>query len=401
VEKANPLAAELLRVCAFLAPDSIPEELLAEVLTTFQPASSAKGRRPERGGWFSRLTTRQKQNALSPTAQKRAFDEAISTLRAYSLVLRDGSEKTLQIHRLVQMVILDSMQEKEQFLYIHRIIPALDFLFPVVSFVTWEQCARYLPQVQSCSAWITRKNLVLLEEASVLSRAGWYLDDRAQYKEAEPLLRRALIIREQILGIDHPATADSLNNLALLYKNRGLYTQAEPLLVRALATNEQQLGASHSDTASSLNNLALLYQTQGRYTNAEPLYVRALTIREQLLGDSHPDTAISLNNLAALYKLQEKYADAERLYLRALAINEQLLGVNHPDTAISLNNLAVFYKLQEKYVDAERLYLRALALNEQLLGPIHLDTALSLTIWQPSIKLRDAMLKLKHSIHEL
>src|SRR5207248_3507286 len=30
VEQANPAAAELLRLCAFLAPDGIPEELLSQ-----------------------------------------------------------------------------------------------------------------------------------------------------------------------------------------------------------------------------------------------------------------------------------------------------------------------------------------------------------------------------------
>ncbi len=40
----------------------------------------------------------------------------------------------------------------------------------------------------------------------------------------------------------------------------------------------------HPDVAQSLNNLAELYRVQGRYAEAEPLYQRALAIREKALG---------------------------------------------------------------------------------------------------------------------
>ena len=70
---------------------------------------------------------------------------------------------------------------------------------------------------------------------------------------------------------------------------------------RALAIREQQLGTEHPNTATSLNNLASLYASQGKYVEAEGLCKRALAIREQQLGPTHPDTAQSLNNLANLY----------------------------------------------------------------------------------------------------
>ena len=40
---------------------------------------------------------------------------------------------------------------------------------------------------------------------------------------------------------------------------QGKYEQAESLYERALAIREQQLGPEHPDTATSLNNLAVLY----------------------------------------------------------------------------------------------------------------------------------------------
>src|SRR5437016_2277783 len=64
-------------------------------------------------------------------------------------------------------------------------------------------------------------------------------------------------------------------------------------LERALATCEKELGPDHPDTARSLNNLALLLHDRGELAAARGLFERALTIRERVLGPDHPHTAAS------------------------------------------------------------------------------------------------------------
>jgi tetratricopeptide (TPR) repeat protein len=76
---------------------------------------------------------------------------------------------------------------------------------------------------------------------------------------------------------------------------------------------EDRLGPEHPYTAQSLNNLAGLYRDQERYEEAEPLYQRALEIAERVLGPEPPNTAKTLNNLAELYRDQGRYEEAERL----------------------------------------------------------------------------------------
>jgi CHAT domain-containing protein len=89
-----------------------------------------------------------------------------------------------------------------------------------------------------------------------------------------------MAITEKTLGPEHPDTAVSLNNLALLYGATGAYAKAEPLFERALAIYEKALGPVHPNTALSLTNLALLYQAAGAYAKAEPLLERAQGIYE-------------------------------------------------------------------------------------------------------------------------
>ena len=73
------------------------------------------------------------------------------------------------------------------------------------------------------------------------------------------------------------------------------------------------LGANHPDTAGSLNNLALLYYSQGKYEEAETLFKRAIKVSEEVLGANHPYTAQSLSSLAIFYDNQGRYEEAEVL----------------------------------------------------------------------------------------
>ena len=45
--------------------------------------------------------------------------------------------------------------------------------------------------------------------------------DQNKFRDAATLLNDALAIREKTLGLNHPAVAATLNNLAVLYGKRG------------------------------------------------------------------------------------------------------------------------------------------------------------------------------------
>jgi len=78
------------------------------------------------------------------------------------------------------------------------------------------------------------------------------------------------------LGVAHPETARTLNNLAGWYTEQGRYAEAEEHFRRTLEIFEAHLDRDHPHTASALGNLALLYQGQGRHAEAEPLVSRHL-----------------------------------------------------------------------------------------------------------------------------
>ncbi|CAN1213411.1 hypothetical protein TUMEXPCC7403_24610 [Tumidithrix helvetica PCC 7403] len=236
-----------------------------------------------------------------------------------------------------------------------------------------------VPSFSQTTPAITPEQSAALKEALELNEKAVVLFKQGNYPAAEPLLKRALAIREKILGVDdHSAVTTSLNNLAEFYRALRNYPAAEPFYKRVLANREKFLGADHPDIAFNLNNLARLYRAQRNYPAAESLHKRSLAIREKALGADHPLVGVSLNNLAELYQDQGIYPAAESLYKRSLSIWEKALGANHPDVALSLNNLAELYQDQGNYSAAEPLYKRSLAIREKALGADHPDVATSL-----------------------
>ncbi len=328
-----PMAEELLSLCSIVAPDAIPRTLLDRALAIYGEAVKKE-----------------------ETVDEFVIDDAYEALRSYSLISLD--EKFVNVHRLVQLVVRDRMNQEDALtLYRNAIIYALSekFLEDVYREPScWPYCEMLSPHAQAVlvdeqfdfdSGWKVR--------ASLLSGMASYQHGKAVYKEAEELLRRALEIRKKQLGSEHPDVAEVLNNLGVLLKAQGKDGEAEPFYRRALEIDEEAellyrraleirvklLGLDHLDVVESLNNLAALLYNQGKYRESESLFSRALDICEKQHGLDHPYVALSVNNLGMLLKVQGKYREAESLYRRALEIWEKQLGSDHPNTKIAKKNL--------------------------------------------------------------
>ena len=95
--------------------------------------------------------------------------------------------------------------------------------------------------------------------------------------------RQALDIFDVDPGPDTAVTATCLNKLSLLLLYRDAFHEAEPLMRRALKIREKIYGEQlHPDLAASLGNLGLLYYRLGDYEEAEESLRRALGILDGL-----------------------------------------------------------------------------------------------------------------------
>jgi tetratricopeptide (TPR) repeat protein len=364
--KVHPAAGPLIVHAALLAPEPIPLYLFSEAREKFG-------------------------DPLAPALEDDGLIEAIAALRAFALVdretiadERDPATTTdcIRLHRLVRQVAAARCDGAARDDTRRALIEATAALYPADVFYnpsTWPRARRLDAFALELAAGDAVPTGSEQSAVSLLDCAGSYRHAAlAAFAQARPLHEQALAIREKTLGPEHPDTATSLNNLALVLKDEGDFAGARPLYERALAIDEKVLGPEHPETAIDLANLALLLREQGDLAAARPLLERALAIREKALGPEHPYTATSLNNLALVLQDEGELAAARPLYERALAIDEKVRGPAHPDTARTLNNLATLLHGQGDLAAARPLFERALAIREEVLGPEHPYTALSL-----------------------
>src|SRR6266550_2987345 len=98
VQERSTAAADLLRVCAFLHPDAIPEEIITEGAAALGPALQA----------------------ISSSSM--VFNKAIGVLLSYSLLKRQSEEHLLSVHRLVQAVLKDGMDVPTYHQWAERVV---------------------------------------------------------------------------------------------------------------------------------------------------------------------------------------------------------------------------------------------------------------------------------------
>jgi CHAT domain-containing protein/Tfp pilus assembly protein PilF len=240
---------------------------------------------------------------------------------------------------------------------------------------TLQRQGKYAEGIASCGKAVEIRGELLGQDhpdyAHSLTNLAWLYQGTGDYVKAERLGRQAVEIRKRALGENHPLYAQSLEVLAVVYRQMGDLAKAEPLYRQAREIKKRAVGENHLVYADSLNNLANLYKEMGELAKAEPLHRQALEIRKRVLGENHPDYAASLNNLANLYKNMRDFAKAEPLYRQALEIRKRVLGENHSNYAGSLNNLANLYKNMRDYRKAEPLYRQALEIRKRMLGENH------------------------------
>lgn len=123
--------------------------------------------------------------------------------------------------------------------------------------------------------------------AELCNAAGRALHRAGELRATRPWYERALVIRGAIAAAG-PSRHRHLTNLAELLWSQGELAAARSLLKRALAIRERVLGPGHTDTADSLNNMGVLLKAQGELAAARPLLERALAMWERCGGPITP-----------------------------------------------------------------------------------------------------------------
>jgi tetratricopeptide (TPR) repeat protein len=197
--------------------------------------------------------------------------------------------------------------------------------------------------------------------AFILHSMGVALNTLGEVRESLFCLRRALAIRQQLHGEDHPDSARTLQALGVLRVRDGEYHEAFEYFWVALRYYEA-FEPETIDCAVTLQAIAGVYGKIGEFSEALECYVRALPIRERELGKDHPDVAATLHNLGVVLEKLSDHDEALDNLTQALSIRERRLGVSHPQTARTLHSIGIVYSQIMDYTSALAFYERALSI---------------------------------------
>ena len=128
------------------------------------------------------------------------------------------------------------------------------------------QNASYAGRPQEALQYCDKLTTLAGNDSLVINNMATAYYENAKYKEAEPLMQRALKIDEASLGKDHPRVAIDLNNLATFYHDTNRLEEAEPLMERQLVIVLQftrQTGHLHPHLEDALANYVALLMNMG------------------------------------------------------------------------------------------------------------------------------------------
>jgi tetratricopeptide (TPR) repeat protein len=418
----SPAGVDLLRMAAFLGPETIPLSLITEYLHRQLKALSAT------------------------TSSEVAVEDALAACYRYSLVDRDT--EGIRLHRLVQAVIRSKLTPGDQCAVASRAVELVAAVWPVDlnDPQAWQQCAQLLPHALSAvahaseltgqqgaspagglhrvkvSRWRRVQPRTTSTAAILLESVAQYLWIRAEFHQAETLLERALKLHEscgqqadraaiarcryqlgkvlfnlarlpeacavhrqalnerrRLYGSAHPDVAASAYQLGVTLHEFGEPRAALELLGQALEAMERTQGPNHIDLAPILSHHAYVQSRLGELQQAQGEHERALRIVGSASSAGGLVRIELLNMLGGSLHDRVRLSEARALLEQARQIGEAEFGPDHPHLAWTLHQLSAVLTDLGDIATASRHAERAVAIFEQRTGRHHPDLAGALT----------------------
>ena len=347
--RQDPAAAELASVCAFLAPEPIPQSLFTGAVGVLPSELAARA------------------------ADPLAWRQTLAQMTRQSLARID--HRGLQMHRLTQAILRERLtpaQAAATRKYAEALLAASD-PGDAPNPVTWPRWAQLTPHV--LAADLAATDSPALRELA--SHTCWYLIERGDVRTAHDLASRLHQQWRDRLGEDHEHTLAAAHYLAWTLHEMGRYTESRDLNQDTLARRRRVLGQDHPDTLYSAHNLAHALRKLGDVEAARDLNQNTLDRHRRVLGQDHRSTLRSATLLAHDLRALGEVQAARDLNRDTLDRRRRILGQDHPDTLTSAANLATDLRALGEVQAARDLNRDTLDRRRRVLGQDHPDTLTS------------------------
>ncbi len=399
IAESNPGARQLLDICASMAPEPIPRSVL-------------------RGGRGVSITP-----DVDPLLRESIkLNRAIRDLSQFSLVKVDPRTNTLQMHRLLQTVLLAKLGPEER----ESMRGAAHQLLSVAkpgsysSSLEWRAYQDLLPHVlasqavtstddwvrelvydtvlflyywgdhtgaadfgrQAWNAWLAASGEEDIYVIRMSKRFAFLLRQIGQVAESIPLTEKALEVSRNI-QVEAEEMIDSLCDMADARRYQGRFEEARDLGQEATELARPQFGAEDPTTLRAVHSWGVDLRLCGQFQDALVLDQENARLRDQMFGPSNFLTLNSLNALSIDMRESGDYPGARDFQEDAYRRARTALGEEHPLTLRIARNLAVCRRRDGALGEARKLSEDTLRSFVARYGAEHFDsvsTALNYSI---------------------
>jgi hypothetical protein len=339
LRKRNPAAHQILHICAYFSPEPISRDLFTGVRgVSISPELDVTLRDPIQ------------------------LARAIRDINRYGLAKLDHRNNTIQLHRLVQLVLrrrmTDPKSQADMRHGAHQLLANLDPNDPEAP-RNWPRYRELLPhaaaaEVVDCTdSWVRQLVINLMR---FLFRWG-------DHDEAAKLATDAHTDFTTKLGPNDPQTLEVAWRLGLYLWVLGRFTEAAELNQRTLERRIQVSGENSEETLAVQTNILADLKAKGDFASARQLSEEILLKTRRLLGDDDPETLQAAYFHALSLRLMGDFTAARVLDEDTYRKRVEVLGHDHPRTVGSFVSIVVDRRDSGEYawarVEHEQLVKRS------------------------------------------
>lgn len=359
----DPSALALARIAAFMAPESIPADLILDHVPTCEVGQTAE---------LSALT------AMS--GSRIAVHRSLGRARAS---FQDGTGGGLHLHRLTQAILRGQLRSEEKASYRAHARTLLCAYQPQNSDdddpELWPRWEKLLPHVLSARALpVDNPDELGAEGRWLLIRASWHLANLGNAQAAYDLSSALVRTWRRRLGPDHEHTLAAVYGVTQALRAFERYEEAFALDSDVRDRRQRIFPDKDNDfNLASANNVAADLRLLLRTAEARELDEDTLARRRRAKGEDHRFTLRTANNLALDLHQLGSVEEARDLNEDTLSRRQRVLGEDHPHTLISASNLARDLHALGRLIQARALNEQTLLHRRRVLGNLHPHTLLS------------------------
>ncbi|MFW6689451.1 FxSxx-COOH system tetratricopeptide repeat protein [Streptomyces sp. MAR4 CNX-425] len=343
LEQRSPTALRLLELCSYFAPDPISRSVL-------------KGPGPQ--SIYPEL-----DSALNDPMK---LARAIREINRYSLARIDHRTNSIEMHRLVQLVLVNRMSPEEQNRMrqgAHSLMATADPKEPNDP-SNWPRYAELYTHVIASDAvrsdqpWVRQ---LVLNVARYLYRWGDH-DAAVEFSEEAWSAWTELFSAEDSLSLLMG------QHLGFMYWAVGRYGDAARLVGQLRQTYDRTQPADSEDALEALQLEAAVRRAEGRFAEGAEIDKAAHERALQAFGEEDPTTLNVAHNYAVSLRLMGDFQGALELDRQTWLLRQRLFGRDDPRSLATEVSVAIDVRESGDYVGALPLQETAVAARQDILG---------------------------------